>query len=214
MNVSILRPEHLSVTDAQTGKVYFGGDQAWYANEWHKMAGCGPTCGANVTAYLAHTRPEMKPLYAYDAMSVDAFARHMEEIYAFVTPGNMGLNRTEMFWEGIVRFAKSRNVALTPHVFDVSGNMARNRPPVKALADFVRDGLSADCPVGFLNLTKGRVKNIQGWHWITLFNAQVDDDTVFACASDEGKEVCFDLKLWYLSTRMRGGLVYFTGPSG
>ncbi len=209
MDVSILHPELLNITDTQTGKTYFGGDQEWYANEWHKRAGCGPTCAANVTAYLAKTRPGMQPLYGGD-MSLAGFSRHMEEVYAYVTPGTMGLNRTEMFSEGIVRFAQSRGVALTPHVFDVSGYAAKNRPPVSSLGDFVKAGLLSDCPIGFLNLTRGRVKNIQGWHWITVFNAKVDGDTVFTCASDEGKEVCFDLKLWYLSTRMRGGLVYFT----
>jgi hypothetical protein len=65
-----------------------------------------------------------------------------------------------------------------------------------------------------LNLTKGKVKNIQGWHWITVFKADMDDNTLVTCASDEGNEICFDLRLWYLSTRMRGGLAYFTQEKG
>ncbi len=210
MTYSILQPELLTITDENTGKTHWGGFQEWYANEWHRMAGCGPTAASNLTAYLAHTRPELKALYGYDSMSLADFSAHMEALYQFVTPGNMGLNRVEMFTDGVDRFARSRGISIIPHVFEVSGNLNRNRPPVLELAAFVRAGLLSDCPLAFLNLTKGRVKNIQGWHWITITKADVDDNTVTVCASDEGKEICFDLKLWYLSTRMRGGLVYFT----
>ena len=210
MTYSILKPELLTITDELTGKTYWGGFQEWYANEWHRMAGCGPTAASNLMAYLAHTQPELKALYGYDSMTLKDFSAHMESLYQFVTPGNMGLNRVEMFTEGIDGFTKGRGLHLVPHVFEVTGNLNRNRPSVSELAAFVKAGLLSDCPLAFLNLTKGRVKNIQGWHWITITKAEVDDNTVMVCASDEGNEICFDLKLWYLSTRMRGGLVYYT----
>ena len=95
-------------------------------------------------------------------------------------------------------------------MFEVHGNMHKSRPSVSELIEFVRAGLAADCPVAFLNLTRGRVKNLQAWHWITITSADLEEGSLMACASDEGKKNCFDLKLWYLSTRMRGGLVYFT----
>ena len=210
MTVSIMRPEALTIVDEKTGKAFFGGFQEWYQSEWHQRAGCGPTCAANILSYLALTRPELNDLYRYETMNLSGFAQHMEEVYQFVTPGSMGLNRVEMFTDGVVNFAASRGVTLTPHVFDVPGNMAKNRPPVPNLTAFVKAGLEADCPLGFLNLTKGKVKNIQGWHWITITKADFSDTGITAYASDEGKEISFDLKLWYLSTRMRGGLVYFT----
>ena len=210
MTASILHPEHLNIPDESTGKAYFGGFQEWYASEWNRMAGCGPTCAANVLTYLAFTRPALRSLYGYETMGLSDFKQHMEEVYRFVTPGNMGLNKVEMFTEGIERFAGSRGITLTSHVFDVPSNMTRNRPPVPELTAFVKAGLDSDCPIGFLNLTKGKVKNIQGWHWITITKADMDDNNLITCASDEGKEICFDLRLWYLSTRMRGGLAYFT----
>jgi hypothetical protein len=210
MTAAILHPELMTITDEKTGNTFFGGFQEWYGSEWRRNAGCGPTCAANLLAYLAFTHPECRALYAYETMSLSHFTQHMEEVYNFVTPGGMGLNKAEMFTEGVVQFAKSRGVALTAHLFDVPGNMARDRAPVTELAAFVKEGLESGCPIGFLNLTKGKVKNIQGWHWITVFKADMDDSTLITCASDEGKEICFDLRLWYLSTRMRGGLAYFT----
>ncbi len=210
MNASILHPELMTITEEETRRTTFGGDQDWYSDEWRRRAGCGPTCAANVAAYLALTRPEMRALYAGEGMLKSQFSAHMEEMYKFVTPGNMGLNRVEMFTEGVEGFARSRGVPLRAHVFEVHGNMHKSRPSVSELIEFVRAGLAADCPVAFLNLTRGRVKNLQAWHWITITSADLEEGSLMACASDEGKENCFDLKLWYLSTRMRGGLVYFT----
>jgi len=209
MLVSISDSTLLTVTDAQTQRSFFGGDQAWYTEEWWRQAGCGPTCAANMTAYLALTRPHLRALYSGTGMDRGGFIRHMEEIYPYVQPGPMGLNRVERFTEGVTAFAADRGIALTAHVFVVSGNRDRNRPPVSALADFVREGLASDCPVGFLNLSCGREKNLQSWHWISLASADIGADAITACASDEGVLREFDLKLWYLSTRMRGGLVYF-----
>jgi len=210
MFVSVLRPDILMIPDEAGGCVGFGGDQAWYAQEWQKRAGCGPTAAANVTAYLALTRPRLRALYEGDDMRRDRFTAHMEAVYRFVTPGSMGLNRPEMFALGVEEFARSRGVSLTAHAFEVRGNRARDRAPADEMAEFVRAGLASDCPVAFLNLTRGRVKSLQGWHWITITGADIGEGGLAACASDEGREICFDLRMWYLSTRMRGGLVYFT----
>jgi len=210
MEISISRPELFDIIDETTRDVFFGGSQDWYTEEWSRRAGCGPTCAANIMAYLALTRPALKALYGFETMSLAAFAEHMEDVYKFVTPGNMGLNRTEMFTDGVADFVKSRGISLTPHVFGVTSNMMPNRAPVAALAEFVKAGLDSDCPLGFLNLTKGKVKNLQSWHWITITAAHIEGKTLIAEASDEGILRRFDLRLWYLSTRLPGGLVYFT----
>lgn len=210
MILRISRPELLAIADEGAQRTYFGGDQAWFQGEWHRRAGCGPTCAANQTAYLALTRPELRGLYAGADMGKAAFSAHMEEIYRFVTPGSMGLNRLEPYVRGVEEFAAQRGLRIRPHVFEVYGNMFGERPPAAALADFVRAGLESDSPIGFLNLTRGRVKNIQGWHWVTITAAELSEDLLIASASDEGQEIRFDLRLWYLSTRMRGGLIYFT----
>lgn len=198
------------IAEDESQRAFFGGDQEWYRDEWHRRAGCGPTCAANLTAYLAMTRPALRALYAGEDMRKSVFSAHMEEIYQFVTPGSMGLNRVEMYTRGVIDFAASRGLALEAHAFEVHGYMCRDRSPVEKLVEFVRAGLESDCPLAFLNLTKGRVKNLQGWHWITITAAEMNDVSLTASASDEGSEIRFDLRLWYLSTRMRGGLVYFT----
>lgn len=210
MIVSVLHPEVLTITEEESQHTTFGGDQEWYRDEWHRQAGCGPTSAANVTAYLALTRPELRGLYAGEDMRKGPFSAHMEDVYQFVTPGSMGLNRVEMYTRGVEEFARSRGISLKAHAFEVCGNMCKGRQTAREMAEFVREGLASDCPVAFLNLTKGRVRNLQSWHWITITSADIGEASLTACASDEGSERCFDLRLWYLSTRMRGGLVYFT----
>ena len=214
MRIEISRPELLNITDNATGAVSYGGDQAWYRGEWHRRAGCGPTTAANILAYLALTRPALRALYGFASLGKADFTLHMEDIYRFVSPGNRGLNRHEMFTDGVAKFASSRGVSLAPQVFNVVSNMVRSRAPADEMAQFVKKGLEADCPIGFLNLTKGRVKNLHSWHWITLTAADIGERSLVAEASDEGHGMTFDLRLWYLSTRLRGGLVYFTGDAG
>ena len=210
MFISVSHPELLTVTEPRTHQSHFGGAQEWYSSEWGRKAGCGPTCAANLSAYLALTCPALRALYSGDTMDRVAFTRHMEEIFPFVTPGPMGLNRVELFSEGVAAFAAGRGVLLVPHVFAVTGSRRPDRPPVSALVEFVRAGLAADCPLGFLNLSRGRVKNLQNWHWISITSADFTAGQLTARASDEGVLREFDLRLWYLSTRMSGGLVYFT----
>ncbi len=210
MKISVSKPEALWIQAGEAGEGYFGGDQEWYPERMQRLAGCGPTCAANLAAYLAMTRPALRALYGGEAMRLPLFCAHMVELYRFVTPGNMGLNRLEMYTQGMAEYTASKGIALKAHTFDVCGNMARTRPSADEMAAFVRSGLESDCPIAFLNLTRGRVSNIQPWHWITLTAAEIDDGLLLAEASDEGKKIYFDLRLWYLSTRMRGGLAYFT----
>lgn len=210
MLISISHPELLTISDENTNTSFFGADQEWYSAEWSRKAGCGPTCAANIMAYLALSRPELRSLYGYENMSHSNFTSHMEDIFRFVTPGPLGLNRVEMFSSGVTAYAESKGINLTPHVFEVQSNMLRNRPDVSQFINFTQTGLSSDCPLGFLNLTRGRVKNIQAWHWITITAADIGENSLIAYASDESKKISFDLRLWYQTTRMSGGLVYFT----
>ncbi len=172
MVVSIVNSELLTITDAQTHRSFFGGAQEWYSFEWARRAGCGPTCAANLTAYLALTKPALRSLYSGEHMNRDEFLHHMDEVYSFVKPGPGGLHRVESFSEGVVAFAASRGVLLTPHVFAVTSNRSSDRPPVPDLMAFVQAGLNADCPLAFLNLSRGRVKNLQSWHWISIISAE------------------------------------------
>lgn len=207
MTVSIEKPELLTITDSLENKKYFGADQEWYEKNWSRQAGCGPTCASNITAYLARTREKYKELFVPDSLERTDFVRHMEELFRYITPGAMGVNHVDKFAEGITRFAKDRGVEIEARVFSVENCLTRKRYPDK-LKEFVRQGLLSDCPLAFLNLSRGEETNLQAWHWITVTGADIGEDSLIATASDEGRVIEFDLLKWYLTTRMHGGLIY------
>lgn len=203
-------PNFLTITDKTKNEVYYGPDQAWFTDQWRTKAGCGPTSAAFVTAYLAFTRPYLRPLYAPSKMVLEEFITHMNDLYQFVTPGLMGVNKISLFIKGVIAFASSRNIQLSSHKLDVERAPFGQREASPMIADFVADGLSSDCPISFLALSNGKEKKLQNWHWITITSAGIDNTEVIVHASDEGHEIVFDLQLWYKTTNLSGGLVYFT----
>jgi len=40
---SISEPNLLKLLDERSHKAYFGCNQEWYATEWQRLSGCGPT---------------------------------------------------------------------------------------------------------------------------------------------------------------------------
>ena len=72
---------------------------------------------------------------------------------------------------------------------------------------FVRRSLERDCPVAFLNLHNGVVKELDWWHWVTV--TALEDGR--ADLLDSGEALTIDLRLWYATTRRRGGFVSALG---
>ena len=75
------------------------------------------------------------------------------------------------------------------------------------MEDFVRRSLARDCPVAFLNLHNGRVKELDWWHWVSI--TALEDGR--AEILDSGNRLTIDFHLWYETTRRRGGFVSALG---
>lgn len=208
MDISIKNPEILNIYNPLDNKTYFGGDQEWYHKKWNKESGCGPTSGANITAYLALTKGHLRKLYTGDSMEQKDFTSHMEVMFRYITPGPMGVNSLDKYINGCMDYVKEKEVSLTAKSLSVDMFSFKKRD-IKKLEEFVVEGLSANCPLAFLNLSKGEEIKLQSWHWITITQARIENDDIIAIASDEGKKREFSLKLWYLTTKMHGGLIYF-----
>jgi hypothetical protein len=209
MTISIKKPELLMISDEEKGGISFGANQEWYKKSWNKEAGCGPTCASIISAYLAMTSEKCQALYDSQSLKRDDFLEHMDELFHYVTPGVMGVNHVDKFVKGMLEFAGDKGVALTPHVISVENMFKKDRKP-EQLKAFVEEALSADSPIAFLNLSRGEETRLQGWHWITITEAAIHPNSIIAVASDEGIKREFDLMLWYMTTRMHGGLIYFT----
>ncbi|MFV0343202.1 MAG: hypothetical protein ACK5JH_10000 [Anaerocolumna sp.] len=208
MNDSIKNPEYLNIYSPIEDVIYYGGNQSWYHKKWSQESGCGPTCAANITAYLALTRENLRNLYLNASMEQSDFTQHMEVMFHYITPGPMGVNSLDKFIKGFLKYLESRSISLTPKSLSVNLGDFKKRD-VNRLKEFVTEALMKDCPIAFLNLSKGSENRLQGWHWITITHVRFTEDDILATASDEGIKREFSLKLWYLTTKLHGGLIYF-----
>ena len=205
MRVSISHPDWMDIT-GPGGAITHGADQDWYPDPWQRRAGCGPTAAALIFAYLARRGPAWAPLYPEGRMDRASFTAHMVRVWDYVTPVSHGLNRPEQMQAGMAAYAASRGAAISPALFAFPGARTK-RPLWEELEDFLRRSLARDCPVAFLNLHRGVVKELDWWHWVTV--TALEDGR--ADLLDSGEALTIDLRLWYATTRRRGGFVSALG---
>jgi hypothetical protein len=204
------RPELIEITDAGQVQFYFGCDQDWYMDVWQRRAGCGPCTAATVLYYLARRKPGLNRLYTAVSHSREDFTRFMEEIWHYVTPGRMGVNEAAILSEGVRSYAATHKISLKPMIFKVPGIQQAECRPFIEFIGFIRTGLLQDCPVAFLNLSNGKLTNLDSWHWVTVTSLATGEDNTFqATISDSGERKEIDLELWHRTTLLGGSLVYF-----
>jgi hypothetical protein len=195
---------HKNLFDIEDGdNISYGGSQGWYNREWSQKAGCGPTTASNIVWYLASTRENLKCLCEHDGFCRAGFVDIMSDMWGYVTPGSMGVNKISMLTKGIISYAAQRGAVLKAQSFPVP-RIAALRAPWQEAAAFLTDAMARDLPVAFLNLSKGELKNLDTWHWVTI--TAFDDETGQAEISDEGVRKEIDMRLWYRTTKIGGGL--------
>ena len=203
--ISLQHPEYLEIT-GPGGAVTRGADQEWFPEGWQRMAGCGPTAAAVVFAYLARAHAALAPLCPGDVSGRREFTALMCQVWAYVTPRHHGLNKPELMQRGMEAYAGARGIALSPARLEIPAARTK-RPEYAAVARFVRDSLERECPVAFLNLHNGKVKDLDWWHWVTIVALEGERAVIL----DSGRELEIDLALWLETTRKRGGLVSALG---
>jgi hypothetical protein len=156
----ISRPEFFTV-ELGDGKTCRGADQEWYQDEWQRKAGCGPTTAATLLAYLSATRPELSALNPSCSCCQADFLRFMEEVWEHVTPGKLGVNSLHLFSDGVKSLAREHHCAVHIRELDIP-RFHLARPSFSQCAAFLRTGLSADCPIAFLNFSRGLVPHLDG----------------------------------------------------
>ena len=189
--------------------VHYGANQEWYTALWKRKAGCGPTVGASLLWYLAHTRPDCAGLAPVE-LGQEAMTAQMEAVWSYVTPGMRGVNRTDMFRDGVLRFAADRGTRLACDVLNVPP-IPGDRPEIAQAAAFLKNALERDLPLAFLNLGSGAEKRLDNWHWVTIM--AFAPDRLMGWIYDDGLHKEFNLALW-LETSPRGGGFVTLYPMG
>lgn len=199
---TIRQPRLLQFTDGPV--LSHGPDQEWYPRTWQRQAGCGPTVCAAQLWYLARTRAACAPLFGPEENTRACVLPLMEQLWEYITPGNMGVNKTEIFSDGALRFGADRGVPLRQTTLSVPHGPL-GRPSAGRLYEFLRGSFARDLPVAFLNLSNGAVHQLHGWHWVALTGVKRSPLTVIML--DDGKESHIDLGLWLKTTVLGGGFI-------
>jgi len=198
MKYFLKNPDLLAVK-GPGGETYTGGSQEWYADVWHKRAGCGPVAASAIVWYMA--RPARGPA----AVEKDAFLALMDEMITFIKPTVKGVNTSAIFTDGMARYAAKHNLRFIFRVLEIPAPPSR-RPAPGRLAAFLNTAITNDAPVAFLNLSNGALKNLDNWHWVTV--TAFDGDTMAADVCDQGNAFCVDLGEWLATTALGGAFVY------
>jgi len=206
---SISKPELFKVVDVRARKTYHGCNQEWYTTEWQRRSGCGPSAASNIILYLSYT--QAKPGFVKNCSSREKCVSVMEELWESVTPTLAGIPTTQMFYEAMMEYTNAHGLNLVYHVFDVPDNKYP-RPRLAEAVTFIETALEKDVPVAFLNLSNGDEKKLDSWHWVTIISLEYSEagTDAFVTILDEGLIKKINLALWYDTTTLGGGFVYFT----
>ena len=203
INRSIGNPDLFAVADDNEQNTCFGCDQAWYTTDWQRRAGCGPSVACNLFPYLIRSDNTLN--------NKEQWLSLMEETWEYVTPTTKGMPTTKLFYESVLSYAKAKGRAIQYEYCDFPEEKSC-RPTLQEVVSFVEGGLLKDSPIAFLNLCNGQEEALYRWHWVTIISLDYDADVfqAFVNILDEGLIKKVDLALWYETTTLGGGFVYFT----
>lgn len=209
---SIANQKLFEIVDDSKHKTHYGCDQQWYNTEWQRRSGCGPSVATNIIFYLNHTKSILALEPSFN--SKEKWLSLMEEIWEYVTPTLRGIPETKLFYEAVITYAKAKRMNIKYDICDVPKDNA-NTPNLFEILDFIEGALMKDAPIAFLNLCNGEEKNLDRWHWVTIISLEYAEDgqSIFVDILDEGMIKRIDLALWYQTTTLGGGFVYFTALS-
>lgn len=197
--------ESFRIIDDNSNDISYGCNQDWYATEWQRRSGCGPTVGTNIILSLANKSSQLN-----ETKSKHECLLLMEKIWRYVTPTNRGINTIELFYQGMIDYAKSENIKLCYSFCNVDRESFL-RPKLANIINHIEKALDIDVPVAFLNLDSGEEKGIEKWHWVTIVSLEYLENRTEAYVEilDNGELKKIDLALWYNTTRIGGGFVNF-----
>ena len=204
--LSIQEPDAFHIVD-DSGRPSRGCDQDWYGSEWQRASGCGPSVASGILYYLHRTKRIHLP---FDVDGKSDCIGLMESVWKHVTPTSNGVDTVERFRTGVQDFARSIGQALLCRTLEIPSKKA-DRPDLGEMTRFLASGLRLDCPVAFLNLSSGRVRKIESWHWMTIVALKTgpESDDAQSLIFDGTASIWIDLAKWHATSALGGGFVYF-----
>lgn len=215
MKTLLAHSDYLTLLDDDQRPVH-GCNQDWYPTTWQRKAGCGPTTATNLLIY--HQRAGR--VRVQDSLQTTRDGqRLMQRVWHYVKPSAMGVHTPGIFHHGLQKLFRELAVEnahngkdLTPLSLVIPRQRAL-RPSLSAMAAFIRDGITNDSPVAFLNLHNGSIRRLDRWHWVTVTGITENSSTqVELEICDNLQHFTVDLKEWSETTTLGGGFVYLRKP--
>lgn len=208
LNFSIKTPEAFILVDENLKQKRYGCEQEWYQSDWQKRSGCGPTTACNLLSYIEFTRSSSES-DKIKTSKEDGF-RLMQESWEYVTPTENGIPTTNMFCENFLYYLKTKDINASCHSIDINQDINLH-PKFHDVVQFIESAMNKNSPVAFLNLCNGKVISLERWHWVTIISIEYEENETEVNVNilDEGLIKKINLKLWYETTTLGGGFVYF-----
>ena len=203
-----LKNPHLFGITLPDGTEAMGGDQLWYDDLWAQKAGCGPVAACNMVWYLSRHSPGLSALCDPAGADQAAFVSLMKEMFTHITPGKGGIHSSALFAPGLERYCAKRDVPLYTACLEIP-RKPRCSPSLEEARAFLVRWLGSGWPVAFLNLSNGRLRRPDSWHWVTII--AVEAETLRVRISDGGKLYEANLGTWLQTSVLGGALVALHG---
>jgi hypothetical protein len=142
-------------------------------------------------------------LAPYDLHDKDGFLKYMKAVYPFVRPGLIGIMPAD-FTRGAEEYSATHGIEFGYDILTVPAASSK-RPGERVMFNFLEDAIADDLPVAFLNLSSGRVKNLDSYHWVTLVG--VDESAGICRIVDNGRLLDVALKKWRKKSTLGGAFV-------
>jgi hypothetical protein len=200
----IHHPEALRHQDADGSEQEMAGcDQNMYRSSFQQQAGCGPCTATNLLDYAMQ-----QCLPGVHALRMPDFVEMMHQVWHYVKPGFMGVHQARQLADGIDRYAASHNLPFHSVTIDYPARRSK-RPSMEEVIRFLSDGLDGDSPVAFLNLSNGKLTELESWHWVTITAIFMNPGgDLQAEIANYGRLSRIDLGAWLRRTRLGGGFAY------
>jgi len=198
----LTNPERLSIV-LSNDKKYVGGSQKWFKRYWQRKSGCGPIAASNLIWYMMQKRKNQ--INDSEIKNVQSeYIDLIHEMFQCFKPGIKGINTSALFVQGILRFAQMKEYTIHPYILDVPRNK-HDRPTADIVFDFISSGIREDSPVAFLNLSRGLLRELHNWHWMTILAIKPE---MMIEISDYGKLNEVNISEWLDSSKLGGAFVY------
>ena len=199
-----LELEHFTIDGA------YGWNQDWFPGWFMRMGGCAAVTACDSCVYFA-LRLGRADLIPFDPAQLNRrnYLLLSEKVKPFLHPRMRGIDRLEIYQEGVSDYFRSIGARNPPYVGALHGE-----EPYERAADALRQQIQNRCPVPFLLLLHSAPEfEFYEWHWFLLTGFDERPGGLMAKAVTYGAARWLDFrKLWDTRKPEKGGMILFSLP--